>query len=107
MADIRNLTRLFGIPLAGEADGKPTVEYLFGKLPVGDAFLAWAYSIERPEERLSEIPGKFERLKNRWLWMTLLVLLVVLVPMQGVFFIRRGWRKLQASPSEKTEADGE
>ncbi|MCA9436668.1 MAG: hypothetical protein KC978_12865, partial [Candidatus Omnitrophica bacterium] len=94
-ADIRDLTRLFGIPLRGTFEGHPTVEYLFGMLPVGDAFLAWAYSIERPEEMFTEIPGRVDRLRNRWLWMAIVLFLTVLVPVQGVYFIRKGWRNLQ------------
>ncbi|MCA9425722.1 MAG: hypothetical protein KC994_11640 [Candidatus Omnitrophica bacterium] len=94
-ADIRDLTRLFGIPLRGTFEGHSTVEYLFGMLPVGDAFLAWAYSIERPEEMFTEIPGRVDRLRNRWLWMAIVLFLTVLVPVQGVYFIRKGWRNLQ------------
>ena len=48
--DLESLVRLAGLPRVSDYGHRPGLSYLFGKLPIGDAFLAWGRSLSlRPE----------------------------------------------------------
>ncbi|MDX1973065.1 MAG: hypothetical protein SFY68_11100 [Candidatus Sumerlaeia bacterium] len=92
-ADIRDLSHLFGFPSQKHQDGLTTTKYLYGMLPVGDAFLAWGYSIQRAEAQSLEIPTRMQRLLERWPWFEILSLGLLLLI---IFSVWRGKRLLKS-----------
>ncbi len=94
-ADIRDLSTMFGFPRTTRRAGKPATRHLLGLLPVGDAFLAWGYSIQRPSNNGAEAPSRTRRIVDRWPWFIIILIGVALTTVHGVFLGRRWWRSRQ------------
>lgn len=65
---IRNQIEAFGFPTKGPADKK---SYLFGKLPIADAFIAWGHAADNPKNKHNPNFLEFH------LWSLLVGLLIV------------------------------
>lgn len=52
--DIRDLSEMFGFPVTVKTKGVETTRYLLGALPIGDAFLAWGWSMPRSDKLIKE-----------------------------------------------------
>jgi hypothetical protein len=102
-ADIRDLSRIFGFADRETTDGREEIQYLFGQLTVGDAFLAWGYSIPRAQSpSAAPLPSRAGLLLARWPWFALLALAGMLVALQALYFERRSllrYKKLMSQPA--------
>lgn len=80
--DIHGIATAVGLLQRHTNPDRKGTRYLFGSLPVGDAFLAWAYSLPAPFEA-SQSPTIWELVLSRWqallVWITLTALLVAAV----------------------------
>jgi hypothetical protein len=92
-ADIRDLSLFFGFKKIFRKKKKTTTRYLFGLVPVGDAFLTWGYSVVRPGPNLSRTPSQIRRIIERWQWFSIIIVCIALTIIQGVYFGHVGWRK--------------
>jgi hypothetical protein len=91
--DIHDLAAMFGWPRFIEVEGQKGRQYLLGALPVGDAFLAWAYSIE-VKQQPSPAPAWRELLQKRGSFYAAAVLCFALLACRGVLFYRTIRRRL-------------
>jgi hypothetical protein len=102
--DIRDLSEMFGFPQMrkghggdGEDEGTETLRYLWSVIPIGDAFLAWGWSIPRAQPPLGDflpVPAK------RWVFhgIVILTLLILLGQWAGMLWLgRRRLRRLHAA----------
>jgi hypothetical protein len=97
-ADIRSLAQTFGFPWT--SDGGASKSYLFGELPVADAFLAYGLSIPLPAGSVEDDRGVFDLLRDRWAFhsiATVLQLALVAVLVHGVRRGRRAPRQLDSA----------
>ncbi len=92
-ASIRDLAEILGFPRNRSIAGKSAVQYLFGLLPVGDAFLTWGYSITHPSKYFSQVPTLIERIYDRWIWFLTILICIILTFIQGIFFSNKGWKR--------------
>lgn len=105
-SDIRDLSKIFGFMQIHRRKNHPEHEYLFGQLAVGDAFLTWGYSIQRPELNPNSTlaQSRIVRLLNRWTWFLTLAILVGLVCVRA-FFYQRKLNKQNQAATQVAEAE--
>jgi len=93
--EIRDLSDMFGFPSKGtNPAGQPTIRYLGGLLPMGDAFLAWGYSMPRPEKAVLNFA---KPPANRQVFHGIVIAALFGLAGQWVFFnwiSRRRWLRL-------------
>lgn len=85
-ADLRATPEVLGVPIQ-LGRGR---SYAFGKLPIGEAFLAWASVVRpwnQPPAPLSPAPSPYAGW--RWIWMTIWTAVLVLCAVRMVLLIRR------------------
>lgn len=88
-ADIRDLAAALGFPHTTQMNGRPAITYLFGVLPVGDAFLAWALSLPRPQTPDVTNTSTAQRLRDRKPCLLTLAVLSLVVLAQGIHHGRK------------------
>jgi hypothetical protein len=104
-ADIRSLAQTLGFPWT--SDGGASKSYLFGQLPVADAFLAYGLSIDLPAGSAQDDRGTLGLLLDRWKFhalVTALQLALVAVLVHGVRHGRRVRRATSRAPSPARQA---
>lgn len=90
--DVRDLSEMFGFPGSIQIDGAKGIRYLRGSLPIGDAFLAWGWSIPRVEEpgiTITASPG------NRAIFHTIVIATLVLLGVQWVLHLKSARKRLR------------
>lgn len=105
--DIANLAAVFGYPRWRRVDGRMVRDYLFGQLPMGDAFLAWGMSLPAPAKAIAAERSVWRKLVDRWGYYGIVILLVVLMGLRAYFALRHYRKKRTPKGDGKSEPEVE
>jgi hypothetical protein len=94
--DIHHLANMFGWPNHFNVAGGEGRNYLFGLLPIGDAFLTWAYSLENNSPQMSTAPSFWDLVQQRMAFYLISTFLICLFLIRGFFHFRSIRLKLNA-----------
>ena len=86
--DIHSLAEMWGVPRKTDFDGRPGRRYLFGRLPVADAFLALGYGNPRARVTRDQIPSAGELMRRRAPFYAVCSAAVVLLMVYAVLLLR-------------------
>lgn len=93
--DIHSLAGALGLPRWTHIEGQTARNYLFGRFPMGDAFLAWGYSVPEPARPVREANGDpWRRLGERLPFQLVMMALFGVLAVRAFFVVRKLLRRL-------------